>query len=260
MRSYLCLFRLFKNPDFGNMKICLAQLHSYKGEIKRNIDNHLRLINQADKFQPDLIVFPELSITGYEPVLAEEVATDEKDSRFEVFFKAAREKQCSIAVGVPLRKEANICICLLFFHPDGSCDRYAKQYLHADELPYFTCGREQFYLSRGRDKAAFGICYESLRPEHFATAKAAGANIYIASVAKPEGGMKKGLVYYPKTAAAGAVPILLVNNVGFCDNFMSVGQSAVWDENGVCRGQLDEEREGILFYDTLTGELKQVNM
>lgn len=232
------------------MKVCLGQIRSYKGKVEKNLRNHLRFIEQAKAFKPDLIVFPELSLTGYEPALAEELATDLNDTRFEVFAQSAQACQCSIALGVPIREGKDIHICLLFFHPDGSRAQYAKQFLHQDEEPYFSCGKGQYYFENKGTKAAFGICYESLREEHFAKAKEGGATVYIASVAKPAGGMQKGLKYYPRTAAENSIPILLVNNVGFCDNFVSVGQSAVWDEEGICRGSLDAKHQGILIYDT----------
>ena len=40
------------------------------------------------------------------------------------------------------------------------------------------------------------------------------------------------------------------NCVGYCDNFLSVGQSAVWNKNGELIEHLDNENQGILIYNT----------
>ena len=52
------------------MKIGIAQIKPLKGDIERNLDKHLKFINNALEKQPDLLMFPELSLTGYEPELA----------------------------------------------------------------------------------------------------------------------------------------------------------------------------------------------
>ena len=64
------------------MRICLAQIQSEKGNILKNIQSHQIFVERAIKLNSDLIVFPELSITNYEPELANELATDIKDSIF----------------------------------------------------------------------------------------------------------------------------------------------------------------------------------
>jgi predicted amidohydrolase len=53
--------------------------------------------------------------------------------------------------------------------------------------------------------------------------------------------------------------VLLSNCIGFCDNFMSVGGSAVWNEKGELMGQLGEEKEGLLIYNLNNGECLMVN-
>ena len=42
------------------MKIGIAQIKPLKGDIERNLDKHLKFINNALEKQPDLLMFPEL--------------------------------------------------------------------------------------------------------------------------------------------------------------------------------------------------------
>lgn len=52
------------------MKLIAAQIASIPGEIGKNISKHLDVIRLAASKGADVLVFPELSLTGYEPGLA----------------------------------------------------------------------------------------------------------------------------------------------------------------------------------------------
>ena len=67
------------------MKICAVQTKPIKGDIHANIANHKKFINRAVAHGAELVIFPELSLTGYEPTLAKEPAMDEGDTRFDDF-------------------------------------------------------------------------------------------------------------------------------------------------------------------------------
>jgi predicted amidohydrolase len=232
------------------MKICLAQTLSFKGAIDKNIQNHLRLINSAIKLKVDLIVFPELSITSYKPTLANELATISEDPIFHPFQKIADKNSVAICVGMPLKALDGINISMLVFRSNQKPLIYSKQILHADELPFFVCGNEQVFLDLKGHKIALGICYETLQRQHFLNTHNHGADVYIASVAKPTRGIEKANTHFSKIAKEFKKPILMANSVGNCDNFLSVGQSAVWDKNGISIHKLDDKRQGLLVYDT----------
>jgi predicted amidohydrolase len=44
----------------------LAQIYPKIGDVRANLDKHLKYIDQADKTGVDLLIFPELSMTGYQ--------------------------------------------------------------------------------------------------------------------------------------------------------------------------------------------------
>jgi predicted amidohydrolase len=46
-------------------KIALAQINPTLGDVEKNIKKHIDYINKALKKKADLVVFPELSLTGY---------------------------------------------------------------------------------------------------------------------------------------------------------------------------------------------------
>ncbi len=239
------------------MKICLTQTKSEKGDISSNIENHKKWIRIAISERADLIVFPELSLTGYEPELAKELATDQNDSRLDEFQKISDLNQIAIGIGLPTKSVSGISISMIIFQPNLPRQTYSKQKLHSDEKPYFIEGNEQVILTIKDTKIALAICYESLQPEHSEFAKGLGADYYIASVAKSQGGIEKAYSHFPKIAHKYAMPVLMANCIGFCDNFESKGQSSVWNESGMLIGQLDSQREGIIIFDTVS---KSINL
>lgn len=47
------------------MQLALAQINTVLGDVESNLEKHLRMAKQADAAGADLLVFPELSLTGY---------------------------------------------------------------------------------------------------------------------------------------------------------------------------------------------------
>jgi predicted amidohydrolase len=237
------------------MKICVAQTRPVKGDIQKNIVKHKELINFAVSDYADMIIFPELSLTGYEPELSKELATDENDSRFDDFQKISNTSRIIIGVGVPIKHNAGICIGMVLFQPGKAREVYIKKYLHADEEAFFVSGQNFIGLLSNENKIALAICYELSVPEHSEHAFKNGAEIYIASVAKSVSGVEKAIETLAGIANKYSMTVLLSNCVGPCDNFESGGKSSVWNSKGILAGQLSNMHEGIIFFDTDTEEI-----
>lgn len=237
------------------MKIAIAQIKPGKGDIQKNIEIHKKWIEHAVHENADFITFPELSLTAYEPDLAKELALDQNDSRLDEFQNISDANHISIAVGLPSQSASGIRISMVLFQAQQARKTYSKQILHADELPYFTAGTEQLIFSIGEENIAPAICYESLQDGHSENAKKLGATVYLASVAKPQGGIEKAFAHYPRIARKFGMPVLMSNSIGFCDNFLSTGQSAIWNKNGELLAKLESDTEGLLVFDTVSGEV-----
>lgn len=242
------------------MKICIGQTAPKKGTISANIEAHKRFIDLALTYSAEAIFFPELSLTGYEPELAKELATNQNDVRLDIFQQLGDKNKIIIGLGLPTISETKIRISMVIFEPNKPRKTYSKQQLHSDEFPYFENGVEQVIIKTKDVNIAPAICYESLQKSHAETAFKLGAAVYLASVAKPTNGIEKAFEHYPKIAKQFAIPVLMVNCVGFCDNFLSIGQSAVWTKDGRLVGQLDNQGEGILIFDTETEEVIQTTI
>jgi predicted amidohydrolase len=235
------------------MIICAAQFRPVAGDIAANTTKHLQLIDVAVGEGAGMIYFPELSLTGYEPRLARSLAADEADPRLDVFQQQSGAHNVIIGVGLPLSSGPHVEIGMVWFSPGKPRLRYAKQRLHADELPFFVQGDRQLVLQAAGDTLAPAICYESLQPSHADDAARLGANVYLASAAKPARALAQAMLHYPAVARKYNMYVLMADCVGPSDDFVSVGQSAAWNNRGELLAQMDAESEGMVLVDTLSG-------
>ena len=226
------------------MRVCLAQYRSAP-DVETNIIRHCEVIRKAAAASCDLVMFPELSLTGYRPVVA---ATEAVGPDLAVFERLQAESDglgIVIAAGMPLLAEAGIEIGLLVYQPGQPPASYAKQILHADETRYFVPGLRLLDIEADGKRIAPAICYEAMQPQHGLAAVSRGASVYAASVAKTEAGMEEARAYLSDFASCHAVAVLLVNAVGPSDDFVADGRSAAWDTSGTLIGELADE-EGLL--------------
>lgn len=237
------------------MKISVAQIKPLKGDIEKNIAHHKRFIERAANGEAEMIFFPELSLTGYEPGLAKVLAIDVNDSRLNDLQQLSNGKHISIGVGMPTKSASGVLISMILFQPTQPREIYSKQFLHEDELPYFSNGQGQIIWTQKNINVAPAICYESLLHEHAENAYHLGAQVYVASVAKSNKGIDKALKHFPVIARKYAMPVLMTNSIGPCDNFESAGTSSVWNKKGSLIAQLSDEEEGVLIFDTDTEEV-----
>lgn len=237
------------------MKICMAQTKPTKGDIQSNIDNHKKLIDLAIFNGADIVIFPELSLTSYEPTLAKELATHREDSRFDDFQKIADTQQITLGVGAPTKSNTGICISMIIFQPHQPRQMYSKQYLHADEEEFFGSGPGSSGLIGDKSNIALAICYELSVAEHAENAFKNGADIYIASVAKFARGVEQAAERLAEIARVYSMTVLMSNCIGEADGGECAGKSSVWDKKGELIGQLNDTNEGIIIFDTETQEL-----
>ncbi len=90
-------------PQHGDLAVALAQIATCPGQLRRNLDRHLEMIAKACEAGAQLVVFPELSLSGYllaHGVLEHAVRLD--DPVLAPLLDASR--RAALVVGVPLRE------------------------------------------------------------------------------------------------------------------------------------------------------------
>lgn len=238
------------------MRIALVQLEPVAGDINRNLTRHLGLIEKAIAADSDLVMFPELSLTGYEPTLAKNLAIDVNDSRFDTVQRISDDSNVAVGFGVPTKYGDDVRISVLLFRPEHSRQVFSKAYLHPDEEPYFVCGpRPADLLIADDERVALAICFELSVEEHVEYAAEHGATVYLASVAKTSEGVVDARKRLSAIAHRYSMTTLMVNAVGMADGVMCAGTSSVWNRSGVPLGNLDSTEEGLVVVDTKTAEV-----
>jgi predicted amidohydrolase len=240
------------------MKICVAQTRPVKGDMQSNITNHKKIITLAVLHEADAIFFPELSITGYEPELSKELATNQDDSRFDDFQNISDAEQITIGIGVPVKNNTGTLITLVIFQPKKPRQTYCKKYLHRDEEEFFISGQNDVGLMVEKTNVALAICYEISISEHAENAFKSGADIYIASVAKSADGVDKAIERLSEIGKEYSMTVLMSNCIGECGGIECAGKTSVWYNKGLLAGQLNDSKEGIIIMDTDTQEVKHI--
>lgn len=232
------------------MKCCLAQTRPFPGDFQANLIRHQQLIQLAASAGADTILFPELSLTGYEPTLAEALAIVPDDSRLASLQMLSDTHGLTIGAGSPVRTEQGITISLLFFHPRKERQLYSKQFLHADEEPFFISGQNKTLLLKDQPQVALAICYELSVPAHAEHTHRLGAGVYLASVAKSAQGVDTAAKRLSQIAKDYSMTVGMANCLGVNDGMACVGRTSAWNQRGGLIGQLDDKREGFLLLDT----------
>jgi predicted amidohydrolase len=236
------------------MRVAVVQTQPAACAVDVNVKAHESWIKRVAGRGADMVFFPELSLTGYEPKHAERLTLRADDIRLDAFQMLSHALRLTIGVGLPTADGSGVRISMLLLQPNGARLVYSKQYLHADELPYFVAGSGQVVLQATDGVVAPAICYESLLDEHCDAAVALGATLYVVSVAKSAKGVAKADAHYASIARRHSLPVLMANCVGPCDDFEAAGSSAIWNARGERVARLPATGAGALLLDTATGE------
>lgn len=234
------------------MRIAAIQCEAVAADVAANITRHLEWVDRVQTHNVDLIIFPELSLSGYEPHHAEALSMSADDAQLHPLANASTQAGTSIGIGLPLNGEDKPRIGQLYFHPDGTRTTYAKQFLHADETAIFEAGAQQALMNFGDMRVSPAICYEVLKAEHAQSCASLGASIYLASVAKHGDNMQRAHTQCAETARLHGMTVVIANAVGKNDNYVSAGLSAAWGPNGKRIAMLADQTEGFLLIDTQT--------
>jgi len=139
-----CFSQFKKMKKKNKLKIAIAQISSKLANIEANLEKHLSYIEKAKDEKVDIIVFPELSLTGYSLKDAVyDVAMTDDDVRIQRLCEASRN--ISICVGmVELTDNFEAKNTNLFLENGEIIARHRKVYLPTygvyEEKRYFTPG------------------------------------------------------------------------------------------------------------------------
>jgi len=216
------------------LTLAAAQSVSIAGDLQANIARHLDFIKVAAEQGVQLLVFPELSLTGYERGLAAELAIVPEAAVLQPLRDFAQEVGVTAVVGMPLRLsgDGDIRVGALVLAGDGSLSVYTKQHLHPGEELAFVPGTGGSMLTFGDDRVALAVCADFSHTSHAQSAADSGANVYAAGVLITEGGYAADTGLLQGYAGEHGMAVLMANHGGATGGWESAGRSAIWAPNG----------------------------
>lgn len=238
------------------MRISIAQIEPVKGHIEKNLKKHLACIEAISPKKPHLLMFPELSLTGYEPELANHLATTATDIRLFPLQEASNRHGLILCVGFPTTNEGLLYISMIIFRPGKAPITYSKQHLYHTEAELFTPGNTPCILHYDAENiVAPAICYELSNAAHADYAHKQHATIYMASVLNSVNGVDADIEKLSHIASTYQMTTFMANYVGVSGGYQCAGKSSVWDSEGRLIAQLDNKTEGAILFDM---EMKRI--
>lgn len=228
------------------MKVAIAQIVVEKGNLPHNLAKHLYCCQLAANEKADLVVFPELSLTGYEPELAQALAVELTDPVWETLKHSARKNQLVISVGMPLKTANGIQIGAVQAWPDGTLHPYAKQNLYTGEDQFFVPGTHDHQFTLQGEKISMAICADISDPQIPLRAHRQGATIFLAPVMVSKKGLTHDRTLLQQYAQQYQLLTVMANYGGQTGGYDCGGYSSVWSEKGELIGELAHDREGML--------------
>lgn len=243
----------------SHRSIAAAQTVPVRGDVDANVEQHLRLARLAAKEGVQVLVFPELSLTGYELDLAEGLAFSENDPRLAPLVELASVNQMTLVVGAPVRVEERLHIGAFLLSPYRSIGIYTKHHLGAfpssanphglvppPESTVFQPGSRNTIVHFGECVGAVAICADTCRPSHAKDAADRGANTYLASAFIIPGDFEADSARLRSYAAEHAMIVALANYGGPSGGLPSAGRSSIWSESGELLAELGVSGSGVV--------------
>jgi len=232
------------------MKIASAQMNPKQGDIIYNLQEHYQLVELAIKNGVDLIVFPEMSITGYFTKPSKKLLFTENDSRIEELMDLSVNGKIIIIVGVPIIINSNIHIGEFIIFPNGSLSIYSKQFLHIGEEKYFKPSMTyNLIINIANQKISLAICADINNLDHAENAYKLDSTIYIASIFYTFTAIEEAYNLLNNYSRKFSMNVVMANYCGnYCDK-KSGGNSALWSKDGRLISALDSLSTGLVIGD-----------
>ena len=231
-------------PDF---KIAAAQVASVPGEIDRNIGVHAAAMTAASACGVSVLVFPELSLTGYELDRAAELAMTPDDKRLKPLVDISRRRKMGAIVGAPLKNGSQKpklgALVISGQHPTRT---YHKMHLGGDEPRLFSPGDEPLVWRTSGHTVGLAICADSSQPSHPEHYAALGADVYAASVFLTAEWYAADASRLAAYAARYRMLTVMANHAASQGMYTSVGKSAVWGPEGALLAEARDTENALL--------------
>ena len=248
----------------AKIKLALAQISSKRESKSENLLKIEKLTLKAKQQEADLIIFPEMSLTGY--VLLDQVyelAETIPGPSTQKIEALAKKTGMHIVFGMPELSEktqATVFNTAVFVGPQGLIGKYRKMYLptHSvfEEKRYFRPGYETAAFQTELGNIGLTICYDVFFPEVYRLTRLNGAQLIICISASPA--VRRS--YFEILTAARALEntafLAYVNLAGVEDGLQFWGGSRLVGPTGDVLAKAKYDEEDFILCEVDFGDLK----
>jgi predicted amidohydrolase len=233
------------------IKLALAQISSKREDKDKNLQKMERLTYKARDQAVDLVIFPELCLSGY--VVRDqfyELAETIPGPTIERVEDLTKKTGTHIIFGMPelsAKTQATVFNTAVLIGPQGFIGKYHKMYLptHSvfEEKRYFRPGYEPAAFQTNLGNIGLCICYDIFFPEVVRLTRLKGAQLIVCISASPA--VRRS--YFEILACARALEntayLAYVNLAGVQDGLQFWGGSRLVSPNGdvLAKAKYDEE-------------------
>ncbi|MDS1310561.1 NAD+ synthase [Marinobacter xiaoshiensis] len=241
-----------------NLRVVMAQLDFLVGDIPGNTSRIIEAAKRAYAEQEaDIVVFPELCITGYPP--EDLLLRPSMDLRVNEALERLQgaDLGAAIVVGLPFRKDGRLFNAAVVIEGGEITGRYFKRfppnYQVFDEKRYFAEGNGAVVVNICGVPIGLTVCEDIWADGPVEDSAAAGARLIINLNASPydidKQARRKALL--ERKSRENQVSIVYANLVGAQDELVFDGGSMVYDHSGSLAVEAPQFTEGLFSVDFL---------
>jgi NAD+ synthase (glutamine-hydrolysing) len=243
------------------LRIALAQTNFLVGDIDANVQNIIQNARHAhERLGADLIVYPELTVTGYpaeDLLLRRDFITAAQAAVEQLAMLLPQD--IAVVIGFPENQEGKLYNSAVVLYQGRVLAGYRKRALPNygvfDEQRYFTAGDKTGVFPFKGAKIGLTICEDVWYPGIIAANQREGADLLLTLNASPFNAGKiqqREAVICTQVKAAG-IPLVYVNQIGGQDELIFDGASFVVDAQGEVVFRAEEFKEQIGVVDFVDG-------
>ena len=212
--------------------VAVAQMAGASPDLAESVEAHARLAVRAAELGARIVLFPELSLTGYHLGLTTRDALDAADERLLPLQSVADDRAIVVTAGAPVASPRGLHIATLSFVPHAPVAVYRKKHLGSSETAAFAAGSGGALLALGDEVVAGAICADSTHPDHADEAARSGATIYAASCLIADAAYETESGLLGRYAREHRMMVMMANYAPPVKDWTPAGRSALWASDG----------------------------
>jgi len=221
-----------------SVRVAMVQDNFLVGDIHGNTRRIIELAQAAARNGAELVVFPELALTGYPPedLLYRPGFIARVEAAAEHIKQAVAD--VDIVLGLPSRRQGKLYNTALWLRSGTCLAEYHKRslpnYSVFDEVRYFSQGQETCVVDINGIRFGLVICEDAWEPGPAADARAAGANAVLVINASPfhREKYRERVDMLQQRCRETGMAMFYINMVGGQDELVFDGESLVVDGEG----------------------------